>query len=357
MTRFRVYLGTYTERMPHVAGSAEGVYRAEFDSATGVLTLRDVTRGVTNPSYLALAADGRALYAVEETSALNGSGAVSAFAVAPHDGSLHWLGRRASHGADPCYVALTPDGAAVLVANYSGGTIARLAIEADGRLAAAAPVIAHREPAVQRGGAHPHAILTDASGNWVLVPDLGLNRVLVYRHDTARATLERAADGQTAAPGAGPRHALFGRDGALYVINEIDSTLSRYQFDAATGQLGERQDCTGLPAGWAGTSHAADLRLHPTLPVLYTSHRGHDSVAVYRLDADRPQLVAHVPVGGRTPRAIAVDPTGRWLLAAHQDSSSIQALPLDPASGVPSAEGPRCAVPTPVCIVFGAVLG
>lgn len=356
MARFRVYLGTYTEHMPHVAGDAEGVYLAEFDTTTGLLVVRDVARGVTNPSYLALAADGRTLYAVEETSALAGCGAVSAFAVAADDGALRWLGRRSSHGADPCYVSLTPDGTAVLVANYSGGNIARLAIEADGRLAAAAPVIWHREPAVQRGGAHPHAILPDPTGRWVLVPDLGLNRVVVYRHDAADATLVRAADGEAAAPGAGPRHALFGRDGALYVINEIDSTLSRYRFDAASGRLGERHDCAGLPAGFAGTSHAADLRLHPRLPVLYTSHRGHDSVAVYRLDADRPQLLAHVPVGGRTPRNIAVDPTGQFLLAAHQDSGSVRVLPLDPITGVPTDGGTRCAVPTPVCLVFAAAL-
>ena len=220
-----VYIGTYT------SGSAsQGIYAFDLDASSGALTHRFTAADVPDPSYLALSPDGRMLYSVNELD----EGAVSAFAVA--DDGLTFVNRVASHGAHPAHLSVHPSGRWVLVANYTGGTIAALPIQADGALGEATDVAPHTGsgPHPERqAGPHPHMIVTDPAGEYVLVPDLGVDAVVAYRLDLDSGQLiaEPLAGGKQA-PAAGPRHVAFGR--AAYVLSELDSTLVAHDYGAGT---------------------------------------------------------------------------------------------------------------------------
>lgn len=348
-----VYVGAYTE--PEYEGKAEGISIFDFDPEAGSLSPVGVAAGVANPSFLALDATGRFLYAVNELP----EGGVSAFARDPESGALTALNSQLSHGADPCYVSLAGDGRFALVANYTGGTVAVLPIAADGRLEAATDVI-HYEgsgPRPQQDGAHAHMIAPDPSGRFVLATDLGTDQIYVYRLDAAGTLIPNTA-GTAAAPempGAGPRHFAFAPDGrVLYVINELDSTLSVYAYDPERGTLESVQTVSTLPKGFEGENACAHVVVSPDGRHVYGSNRGHDSIAIWAVGNDgTATLVGHEPTRGKTPRGFALDPSGEWLLAANQDSDTIVTFRRDAESGRLTAMGDVVETPSPVAILFG----
>ncbi|MGE5125277.1 MAG: lactonase family protein [Betaproteobacteria bacterium] len=346
-----VYVGTYTD-----AGS-RGIYRFTLDTATGAASAPVLAGEAKNPSFLALHPSGRFLYAVDETDSFGGkkTGAVSAFAVDPKTGDLTLLNQQASEGGDPCHLVVDRAGRNVLVANYGGGTVAVLPIGADGRLAKATSVQAHRGSGPNKDRQekpHAHGIYLDASERHALAPDLGADRVFVYRFDASRGTLEP----QGAAPlepGSGPRHLAFDPAGRhVYVIDELASTITAFGYDATKGVLETLQTVPTLPAGFNGASTTAEVALTPDGRWLYGSNRGHDSLAVFSVAADgRLTAAGHFPAGGREPRHFAIDPSGRFMLVAHQDSDSITVFRLDGASGRLSAVGAAISLSKPVCVL------
>jgi 6-phosphogluconolactonase len=186
------------------------------------------------------------------------------------------------------------------------------------------------------------------------VADLGLDRVMIYRLDLERGALPPNDPPWTAtAPGAGPRHIDFHPNGRhVFVINEIDSTLTAYDYDAARGTLGELQTVSTLPEGFAGANSTADVHVHPSGRFVYGSNRGHDSLAIFAVDpaTGRMSYVGHEPTHGRTPRNFAIDPTGAFLFAANQDSDTIVTFRVDQTTGALTPTGQVTAVLTPVCI-------
>ena len=268
-------------------------------------------------------------------------GAVSAFAVA--DDGLTFVNRVASHGAHPAHLSVHPSGRWLLVANYTGGTIAALPIRADGALGEAADVAPHAGsgPHPERqAGPHPHMIVTDPAGEYVLVPDLGVDAVVAYRLDLDSGQLiaEPQAGGKQA-PAAGPRHLAFGR--AVYVLNELDSTLVAH--DYAAGTLRHLQSVSTLPAGFTGSSTTSAVVVSPSGHHVYASNRGHDSIAIFEIDSATGRLTprGHTLSGGRTPRDFRIDPSGRFLLAANQNSDSLVTFRVDPDNRRARADRPR----------------
>ncbi|HEX6970803.1 MAG TPA: lactonase family protein [Limnochordia bacterium] len=345
-----VYIGTYAPE------GRDSLYIFHFDVREGRLTSHGSIDAGANPSFLALDQGGRYLYAVNEA----GEGAVSAFEVDPSSGGLRFLNREPSGGAAPCHLSVDAARAQLLVANYSGGTVSVLPIEPDGRLGAPAAVIEHRGRSVhprRQTQPHPHAIVIGPGGRFAFVPDLGLDAIAAYRIESGGlAPLEPP----TAAvhPGAGPRHIAFHPSGRwAYVINELDSTVTHFDYDADTGSLRLVESVTTLPAGFAGVNHPAEIASHPSGGYLYASNRGHDSLAIYRIDSGTGRLSAcgHAPTGGRTPRHFALDPTGRWLLAENQESDLIVPLRIDAAKGALVPSAPAVSVPRPVCAVWRPV--
>ena len=349
-----VYVGSYTEPS---FGSGEGISVFEFDPESGELTPVQTAAGVANPSFLALDAGERHLYAVEELD----EGGVGAFARDPATGRLTLLNRQASHGAAACYVSLSHDGSYALVANYGSGTVAALPIAADGRLEPATGVVQHEGSSVdpeRQAGPHAHMIAPTPDGRLVLATDLGTDRLLVYRLDDETGRLlpsDRGPGAVATTPGAGPRHLAFAPDGrTLYVINELASTLTVSGYDGGRGEIDARQTLSTLPEGFGGESTCAHVAVSPDGRFVYGSNRGHDSIAIWAVDRASGELTSlgHEPTRGRDPRNFAIDPTGAWLLAANQRSDTIVAFRRDSGSGMLAATGQVTRTASPVAIVF-----
>jgi 6-phosphogluconolactonase len=350
-----VYVGTYT------SGESRGIYRFELDPASGAWTDPVLAVESESPSFLALHPNGHVLYAVNELGTFGGAttGAVSAFAIAGASGTLTPLGQQASGGADPCHLTVDRDGRNVLVANYTGGSVAVLPIGADGRLQPVSAVRRHQGTGpnrVRQEGPHAHAIVLDGAERLALAADLGADRIFVYRFNSAAGKLEpNDPESVTLEPGSGPRHLAWHPSGAyLYAINELRSTVTAFRYEAGRGALESFQTITTLPAGFSGQNKAAELAVSPDGRFLYGSNRGDDSLAVFRIDAAPGALAqaGHVPAGGRTPRHFAIDPSGRWLLAANQDSDAIVVFRLDQVTGRPDPVGRPLTISKPVCVLF-----
>lgn len=352
--RYRVYIGTYTSR------GSKGIYRAILDVKDGSLWQEGVTEGVVNPSFLAIHPDGRHLYSVAEIESFEGrkGGGVAAFAVEP-DGSLTLLNKESSGGAGPCHLVVDRAGKNVLVANYGGGSVAALPIESDGRLRKLSSFVQHAGKSVHPGrqeGPHAHSINVDAAGAIAVAADLGLDKVLIYRFDADQGKLSPNDPPHAAVePGSGPRHFAFHPGGKFaYVINELASTVTAFAYDPAKGELRPLQTISTLPEGESVDNTTAEVVAHPSGKFLYGSNRGHDSIAIFRIDPSTGKLTpaGHQKTGGKTPRNFALDPSGRFLLAANQDTGTVVVFRIDPDTGALSPTGGEVSVPMPVCVRF-----
>lgn len=350
-----VYFGTYT------GGKSQGIYLARFQPDTGRLSSPELVAELVNPAFLALHPNGRFLYAVNEVGTFQGQpgGGVSAFAIDRASGQLRRLNEGSSRGGGPCHLTVDPSGKAVLVANYGGGSIAALPILEDGRLGPARAFVQHTGSSVnprRQQAPHAHGIYVDAANRHVFVPDLGIDKVLVYRWNPAAISLEpHEPPAVSLAPGAGPRHFTFHPGGRFaYVINELLNTVTAFAYDPARGRLEEIQTIGTLPDDFTGNNTTAEIEVHPSGRFLYGSNRGHDSLVIYRVDPDTGRLtrVGHQPTGGRTPRNFSVDPTGAWLLAANQNSDTVVTFRVDQQTGRLENTGQTLEIGAPVCIVF-----
>jgi 6-phosphogluconolactonase len=364
LNRRLVYVGTYTEPILFgtgkiLAGQGAGIYLFTLDVASGALEPLDVVKGVRNPSYLAFDPAHRFLYAVNELKEFEGaaSGAVSAFAVDPENGSLTFLNHKPSHGTDPCHLAVDTAGAHVLVANFMSGSVCVLPILEDGSLGDATDFVQHHGSSVdpvRQTGPHAHAVTLDLEGRFLFVPDLGLDKLVVYEYDAARGKLQSRPElWASLAPGAGPRQVAFHPHGRLaYLINELNSTISAYRYDGATGALSEIQTVPTLPADFAGANTCAEVQVGPSGKFLFGSNRGHDSIVIYAIDEEDGTLtlIGHMPTQGQSPRNFAISPDGQYLIAANQDTNNLVTFKIDPASGQLTPTGYQVEVPTPVCV-------
>ncbi len=345
-----VYFGTYT------SGRSRGIYVSRFDPVTGKLGAPELAAATKNPSFLAVSPDAKCLYAVSE---LNETGAVSAFAFEGTTGRLKLLNQELSRGGGPCHVAVDATGRCLLVANYGSGTITALPIHGDGRLGTATTILQHTGAGVnpeRQAGPHAHFIAPSPDNRFTLDCDLGLDRIFVNRLDPAGAKLAaNEPPFATVAPGSGPRHFVFSRDGQfVYVINEMGGTITVFRYAAANAALTEVQTISTLPKDFSTNSTCAEIALHPNGKFLYGSNRGHDSIAIFAVDQQTGKLssIGHQSTLGRTPRHFAIDPTGRWLLAENQASDSVVVFALDPGTGRLNPTGQSITVGAPVCAVF-----
>jgi 6-phosphogluconolactonase len=358
---FIMYVGTYT------TGESKGIYAYKYDASSGQLKDLGLAAATTNPSFLAATRDRKFLYAVNETGNYQGAstGGVSAFTIHRGDGKLTFLNEVASGGADPCYISFDRTGKFALVANYTGGTVSSFPLSGDGRIGEAVTVIKDAGEVGPRKdrqeGPHAHWIEVSARDRFAYVADLGLDRVLVYKFDSASGKLtpgatskEDGAFSAKAAPATGPRHVAFSADGNfMYVLGEMDSTVTVFHNDK-NEVFRSVQKISALPKGFSGNNDAAEIVMHPNGKFLYTSNRGDDSIAIFAVDKSTGQLtsVGHVSVQGKTPRNFAIDPTGKHLVVANQDTNNIAVFNLDPATGRLTPNGQNVKVPSPVCVIF-----
>jgi 6-phosphogluconolactonase len=346
----RIYIGTYTRQ------NSKGIYVCGYDS----MGIRPpvLAAETSNPSFLTVDSERGLLYAANE----HGQGSVSAFAIDRSSGALKFLNSVSSKGSGPCHVALDRVGKWLFVANYNSGTVAVLPVHAGGALGEASDVKQHSGSSVnpqRQAGPHAHMAAPSPDNRFLLAPDLGLDRVLVYRFDAAKGLLTpNDPPFLKTAAGFGPRHLAFGKDAHfVYVLGEMAASVTVFRYDAARGSGDPVQTVSMLPDDYTGPKSGAEISVDARGRFLYASNRGHDSIAIFRIDAGNGTLTAagRVPAQVKTPRSFAIDPAGAYLLTAGQDSSRIATFRIDPASGGLTPSGDLLQVPFPVCIAFATI--
>ena len=351
-----MYVGTYTVR------DSKGIYVYQLDSGRLTPTAAPVLAAETvNPSFLAIDPTHRYLYAVNETEDYQGqkTGGVSAFRIDRKTGALTFLNEVPSGGTDPCYVSLDRAGKHVLVANYTSGSVSVFPVLPGGRLGKATAFVQHHGHSVnpeRQEGPHAHDIAVSPDGRFALAADLGLDQLVVYRYNAEKGSLApNDPPFARVSPGSGPRHFVFDPSGKfVYLLSEVGSTVTVFEYDAGRGTLHEIQSLSALPDGFTGHNDAAEIAMGRSGRFLYTSNRGDDSITVFAIDPARHTLkvAAHVPTLGKEPRNFAIDPSGNYLLAANQNSDNIVVFKIDPRTGIPVPTGQVVEVSSPVCLTF-----
>jgi len=348
------YVGCFTTAQRYARG--DGIHVYEVDAATGAWKHSQRVANLVNPSFLAIARDQRHVYSVhgDETYA-------TAFSVDRGSGHLMPAGRAETGGRNGVHLAIDASGKFVIVANYASGNVAVLPMRSDGALNDAVHVIPlEGQPGphkIEQTASHPHQVLFDPSGRYVVVPDKGLDRVFVFRFDPDTGKLTPTAQGSAVArTGSGPRHAAFHPTlPVLWVLNEISSGVATYYWDAERGHLRAAQILSSLPSDYTGENTASEIAVSAGGSFVYCSNRGHDSVAIFAADEKTGLLrsAGWVPTQGRTPRFIGFDPAHRFLYAANEQSDTIVAWSVDRATGRLTPTGKPIETASPVAIAFG----
>ncbi len=316
--------------------------------------------GVPNPSFLAFHPSGNFLYAVNEIGNYMGNreGSVTSFRIDPETAELEYLNTQSSQGPGPCFVSILADGSHALVANYSGGNIAALPIDSDGRLKEATAFFQHEGSGFdERRQRRPlaHSIYPSVDGSYVFSANLGTDKVMIYTTGQDEVLAENTASPYAAtAPGAGPRHLALHPDGRwIYVVNELNSTVTRLDFDKSSGVVSVMESVSSLPEGWEGDNFPGDIHLHPSGKFLYASNRGHNSIAIFRIENDgRATFLGTESVRGEWPRNFSLDPDGKRLFVANQRTGNITIFDIDQNTGTLSFTGKELKVDQPACIKF-----
>lgn len=354
--QYLVYVGTYTTKT-----ASKGIYAFHYDASSGKLTPIGVAAETQDPSWVAVHPNGKFLYAVNEAGK---NSMVSAFSLDAKSGKLTLLNQLPALGEDPCYLSFDRTGKYVFVANYTSGNVVVFPIGADGKLGAATANVRDEGklgPNKERQeGPHAHWIEASAGNRYAYVSDLGLDKVLIYKFDAASGKLANPGSNQqdafsaTLPPGSGPRHVAFSRNGNfMYVLSEMQSTVTVFANDARE-KYRDVQTISALPKNFSGRNDAAEIAIHPSGKFLYSSNRGHESIALFKIDPGTGKLAAagDFSVEGKEPRHFAVDPSGDFLLAEDQLSDKIVIFRIDQKTGALTPTGDSVEVPSPVCIAF-----
>jgi 6-phosphogluconolactonase len=337
---------------------AKGIYRATFDTTTGKLTPAELAAEIRSPGFLTLHPQRDILYAV--ATAAEGPGAV-AYSIA-RDGALTPINSAPTGDGGAAHVAVHPSGKFLLTAQYGGGSVALFPLDADGRLGAAtltrheggSRVIPRRQDAP-----HPHWCGFSPDGQFALVPDLGMDRIVIYRVNVDTPAIERHGFADSV-PGGGPRHMRFSPDGKfIYLLNELSLSVTTFAWDAASGtarQLATVPALSEAAKQKEAFNAAAEILVHPSGRNVYSSNRGHDTVTVYQANPATAELrvIQVQPVRGAFPRNINLAPGAGWLLAAGADSNTVSVHRVDPQTGELTYQTKGVInVPAPICILFG----
>ena len=348
-----VFIGTNTGG----SGQSKGIYFADFDSATGKLTEPKLAAEYLNPGFLALHPTKPILYAVGQPVKpyADGSNSVAAFSIGK-DHSLKFLGEASVGGKGACHLAVDATGRTVAVANYGDGHISTVRLDENGLPTETATVVVHNGsgPNLPRqDGPHAHGVYFDKANKHLFVPDLGLDQIFIYPFDATTSKLGEPLPSLKITPGAGPRHMAFSADEKnAYVIDELENTIVTTSY--SNGEFKTLGKVPTLSKHFTGQNTAAEVEVHPNGKFVYGSNRGHDSIAVFKRDGKTGDLtfLQHTRCGGKIPRHFKIDPSGKWLLCAHQDSNDISVLALDPETGLLGEPKNTVTSPNSICLLF-----
>lgn len=351
-TDFYLLVGTYTNEQ-----KTNGIHVYTFDASTGSVQEKSKVVDITNPSYLAVSKDKKNVYAVSEGGPGKG---VNAYAFDVANGKLTFLNSGSAGGNGPCYISVNDAKTHVFAGNYGGGSLSATRLKNDGSLGVDSQVIQHEGSSVNKSRQdkpHVHAVVLSPEGRFLLVPDLGTDKVNIYRFnsDDTQPLSPASPEFASVNPGGGPRHLTFHPNGKYaYLVLEMEGAVAA--FDYKNGKLDQKQTITMLAPGFTGKVGAADIHVSPDGKFLYASNRGEaNEVVVYSIGNDGKLTLA-----GRqsslinTPRNFAIDPTGNFVLVANQNSNDIVIFKRDKNSGLLSPTGKTIQVDKPVCLKFVA---
>ena len=345
---YLVLTGAYT------TGKIKGIYAFHLRTTDGRLSASGVAVDTPDPSFLVEHPSHRFVYAVNEK-----QGTVSAFEVDPKKDRLVLLNAVSSRGEGPCHLAFDRTGRWLAVANYDSGSMAILPVGADGKLGDAVTTERHEGsgPHPRQKSAHASGVAFSRDNRFLFLTDLGLDRIFVYHFDVTHGSVapNDPAFVQTV-PGAGPRRvAVHISEQVLYVLNELNSTVTAYYYDKQGGGMKPVQTISTLPAGYIGANAATEIAVSTGGTLLYCSNAGNDSIALFSVDVNRLNLapIDHTPTLGQAPREFAIDPTGAYLLAANQDSSTVTVFRTQHMTGQlrPVAHPTTAPAPTSVLLI------
>lgn len=350
--RLLVFAGSYSE------AEESGVYVYAFDEESGTLTLTDEFAGLKNPTFLNVDAERKLLYSIAETVNPGGKkvGEAAVFAINAAKGEIRLINREITVDSTLCHIQRDVNSRYLTVTSYHGGMIGLFSITEDGKIGNMLDVQQHEgssQHPERQDRPHPHSSFYSPDGRFILVPDLGLDRIISYSVDVANGKLVRHSEG-VLHPGAGPRHLAFHPNGKLvYVINEVDSTITSFTYDAEKGQLMVKETVSTLPADFTEENSCAEITVSADGKFVYGSNRGHDSIVVFAVDEQSGslKLVQHVSVQGGHPRHFALTPNGRYLIAANRDTNNIVTFRVDQESGKLQFTGNNINVSKPVCVI------
>ena len=337
-------------------GETAGIYRTTLNQETGKLEPPRLAVEIGDPEFLAIRTDGKRLYAAIRLP--DGKGGVAAFEIAQDGKSLSHLNTQPLEGGTACHIAVDPTSRCLFSAQYGDGTIAAFPLTENGTVQPRSKLIQHTGSGPDKSrqeAPHPHSANPAPKGNYLLVPDLGTDEIVIYRTDPASGSVETHGHGKCP-PGAGPRHLTFALNGKFaYVANEMGLSVTVFKYDAEAGTLEPIQTIPTLSDEIrVPESNCSEIRMHPSGRFLYVANRVHDSITAFSVNPESGKLtfIEAEPAQGKHPRNFNVDPTGKWLLVAGRDSNSISVFKVDQENGDLEYTGQTVKTPAPICVVF-----
>jgi len=346
---FDLVIGTYT------TGASKGIYVYRFYEDKGRVAYLNEVDDVTNPSYVTTSADNKFLYAVNE----GPQGGVSSFTFNGNTGKMVLINKQPTQGADPCYILEDKEQRNIFIANYTSGSLAVFPVNKDGSIAPLSQLIQDSGSSVvkdRQQGPHVHNAILTNNEKYLLYTDLGTDKVNIMRYKASKNPPLTPADpaSVSVAPGNGPRHLVFSAgDKYLYLIQEIGGFINTYSYD--NGNLKQIQTLSMLTPAMKGNIGSAAIKISPDGRFLYASNRGNaNDIVQYAIDPNNGTLtfVSRTPSLGKGPRDFVIDPSGKFLVVANQNSDSIFVYRLDPATGKPTNVISHIEVGNPVCLKF-----
>ena len=333
-----LFAGSYTKPTPTTTSDAKGIYVFRFDSKTGALAPLGLAAEAVNPVHLWAHPNGKFLYAANwETGDTSIGDTVSAFSIDSKTGKLSLLNKVSAHGDRANQVVLDPSGKVAVTVTYNTGTVTAYGVEQNGRLSEGFYTDQHAgQPlSAAQPGPRAHGVVFSKDSRFAYIAELGLDRVYSYRLDTSKRTMTPFDPPYVSLKGgSGPRRLQLHPSGKfLYVNHETDSAVSVFEVNG--GSLKEIQSVSTLPAAYKGNNTTAEIQIDAEGKFLYVTNRGHDSIAIFTVDAAKGTLTpgGHAPSLGRTPRNITIDPTNEYLVAANQAGDNVVVFRIDRKTG------------------------
>ncbi len=349
-----VWIGTGNAKL------SKGIYHCQLNTEKGQLTDSTLAAEISGPGFLAIHPQGHHLYAV---GTLEGEPSVVAYKLEKNGDRVTLVLDNALAIGDggAAHVAVDETGSTVLTAQYGGGSVAAFRLNPDGSLKERTALIDHEGGSGvvpgRQDASHAHWVGFSPDNRFAFVPDLGLDKVVIYKHDPETSTI--TAHGSARVPaGGGPRHMKFHTSGKwVYVLNELSLSVTVFDYNAETAAMTPKQTIPTVPKTLLAKEQftsASEIRVHPTGRFVYSGNRGHDTITAFRVNQETGELavIELENVRGATPRNFNLDPSGHWLVAAGQDSNTLACFDVDSGTGELTYNRSNVFAPAPICVLF-----